>query len=199
MNGLTKLVSIGLPDRTIYLSDGGVTVFGGNTYTSTDPVLGGIKQYGELTYGFGSELPEWEFILAIPSNAAFTPLQRAANLRLPVRYWFVEFDPQTGAVTGVAHSEFTGKLDRVRQQFGFQQLSAVISCVTETEDLLRSDDGNGLSSETHKAMYPGETGHDQATGLVTSVTWGVEGAGGRGGFSGGGGGFTGDVLREFER
>ena len=196
MNGLTKLVSITLLDRTVYLSDGGVTVFDGNVYVPSDPVIGSIQRYGELTYGFGDELPEWEFILSIPSNSALTPLQSAAKQALPVRYWFVEYDAENGEVTGIAHSEFSGRLDRVRQQFGFQQLGAVISCVAENEALLKSDDGNGLSAEFHKAVYPGETGHDQATGLVQTVTWGVESVrrGGRAG--GGGGGGFGDQFRD---
>jgi hypothetical protein len=99
-------------------------------------------------------------------------------------------------------------MDRARQAFGYRQLSAIVSCVPETEVLFFSDDGNGLSSEFHKSIYPGETGHDQATGLVIPITWGVAGARGSGGSTGGGdftpggsggGPFTDPVLEQFGR
>lgn len=196
MNGVTKLVRLDLPSPTgsIYLSDGGITVWGGNTYRDSHATLGAIQQYGETEFGFSNSLPEWEFVLAPPSNAALTPLQAGAFARSAVRYWVAEYDTDTGAVVGDPHLEFSGRLDRIRQNFGLRQLSIVVSCVPETEALLFSDDGNGLSAEFHKSVYPGETGHDQATGLVNSVTWGVESA--RRGSSGGGSGSGGGGNRE---
>ncbi|MEO0699437.1 MAG: hypothetical protein AAFY81_06930, partial [Pseudomonadota bacterium] len=32
------------------------------------------------------------------------------------------------------------------------------------------------SNAFHKSLFPGETGHDNATGLQVSVAWGVESA-----------------------
>ncbi len=203
MNGLTWLLRLDLPGGAVFLSDGGVTTWGGNTYTATHPVLGSFSQIGEVTEGFGAELPEQEIIFAPPSNAALAPLQAGAFARSAMRLWLAEFNAATGAVEGIPDLRFAGRMDRVRQQFGLRQLAIVVSFVPETEVLLFSDDGNGLSSSFHKAVYPGETGHDQATGLVTSVSWGVESGQSRGftgsGFPGGGGGGGNGFPSEFQR
>lgn len=195
MNGLTWLLRLDLPSGGVFLSDGGVTTWGGNTYAPTHPVLGGFSQISEVTEGFGPELPEQEIIFAPPSNEALTPLQEGAFRRSAMRLWLAEYDTLTGAVVGTPDLRFAGRMDRIRQQFAFQQLRIIVSVVPETEVLLFTDDGNGLSSEFHKAIYPGETGHDQATGLVVTVAWGVKGAG-RGGFSGSGtfGEALGDIV-----
>lgn len=184
MNGLTWLLRLDLPSGPVFLSDGGVTTWGGHTYSADHPVLGSFSQIGELTEGFGPELPEQEIVFAPPSNAALAPLQAGAFRRSALRLWLAEYNPATGAVVGVPDLRFAGRMDRVRQQFGLRQLSIVVSAVPETEVLLFSDDGNGLSASFHKAIHPGETGHDQASGLVNTVSWGVESGTGRGGFTG---------------
>lgn len=200
MNGLAWLLRLDLPTGAVFLSDGGVTTWGGNTYRASDSALGSIAQIGEVTEGFGSELPELEIVFAPPSNAALSPLQQGAFRRSAMRLWLAEYDPATGAVVGTPDLRFAGNLDRVRQQFGLHQLSIIVSCVPQLERLLFSDDGNGLSAEFHKDVYPGETGHDQATGLVIPIAWGV--AGGRsnsGGFvvgGGFGGNFNFDALNQ---
>lgn len=204
MSGLTWLLRLDLPSPTgsAYLSDGGVTVWDGNTYTANHPTLGSIAQIGEVTEGFGSELPELEINFAPPSNAALTPLQDGAFARSSLRLWLAEYNTDTGAVIGTPDLRFAGRMDRVRQQYGLQQLSIVLSAVPELEVLLFSDDGNGLSSEFHKSLYAGETGHDQATGLVKTVTWGVEsarrGVSGRSFGNGGSGGSRGFNPSDFQ-
>jgi hypothetical protein len=197
MNGATWLLRLDLPGGTVYLSDGGVTVYGGNTYTAEHSTIGSIAQIGEVSEGFGAELPEQEIVFVPPSNAALAPLQAGAFARSAMRLWVAEFDPSTGAVVGTPDLRFAGRMDRVRQQFSFQKLQIVLSNVPETEVLLFSDDGNGLSAEFHKSLYSGETGHDQATGLVKTVTWGVEGARGGGGVNFGNGGFGGGGFDAF--
>ena len=199
MNGVTWLLRLDLPSGSVFLSDGGVTVFGGNTYRPTHSTIGAIAQIGEVTEGFGPELPEQEIVFAPPSNAALAPLQTGCFRRSAMRLWVAEFNPSTGAVVGTPDLRFAGRMDRVRQQFAFRQLQIVLSCVPETEVLLFSDVGNGLSAEFHKSLYAGETGHDQATGLVKTVTWGVESGNRGGGFGGGSGGTFGDIFNQVER
>lgn len=189
MNGTTWLLRLDLPGGSVFLSDGGVTTWGGNTYRANDAVLGSFATLSDVTVGFGPELPEQEIIFAVPDNAAVEVLQAGARARSVMRLSLVEFDASTGQVVGSPHHDFFGRMDRVRHSFAFQQLSVILTCVPELEVMLFSDDGNGLSAASHKELFPGETGHDQATGLVIPVAWGVEAA--RGVSSGGGGG--GDV------
>lgn len=176
MNGLTWLLRLDLPAGSVFLSDGGVTVWGGDTYRADDDVLGGFSQISEISDGLGPELPELEISFASPSNAALTPLQSGAYQRSAVRLWLAEFSPATGAVVGTPDLRFAGNLDRVRQSFGYRALSITVSCVPALESLFLTDDGNGLSAEFHKSIWPGETGHDQATGLVIPISWGVAGS-----------------------
>lgn len=188
MNGLTWLLRLDLPGGSVYLSDGGVTAWDGNTYRASDSTIGGFSQVSEITEGVGNTLPELEIVMAVPSNAALTPLQAGAFERSAVKLWLAEFNTSTGAVVGAPDLRFSGNMDRVRQAYGFRQLSVIVSCVPEAETLLFSNDGNGLSSEFHKSLYSGETGHDQATGLVVPVSWGVDSGRGIPSGSGGGGG-----------
>jgi hypothetical protein len=174
MNGHTWLLRLDLPDGSVFLSDGGVTAWGGNTYIASDAVLGGFSQLSDITEGFGSELPELEIAFAPPSNAALAPLQSGAFRRSTVRLWSAEYNPDTGAIVGDPDLRFAGKMDRVRQQFAFKQLQIIVSCVPEIEVLLFSNDGNGLSPTFHKSLFAGETGHDQAIRLVITRAWGVE-------------------------
>lgn len=190
MNGATWLLRLDLPSGAVFLSDGGVTVWNSNTYSASHPTLGSFSQIGEVSEGFGAQLPEQEIVFAPPSNDALPPLQEGAFQRSAMRLWLAEYNTLTGAVVGTPNLRFAGRMDRVRHQFAFRQLQIVLSCVPETEVLLFSDDGNGLSSEFHKGIYPDETGHDQASGLVTSVAWGVA--------SGQGSGVVGNAGRTFE-
>ena len=62
--------------------------------------------------------------------------------------------------------------------------------------LLLRNSGNSLSAAWHKSVWPGETGHDQATGLKTPVAWGVASPpGGVSGGGGGGGSFGGGIYQ----
>lgn len=189
MNGLTWLLRLDLVGGSVFLSDGGITTYDGNTYRATDATIGGFAQISEITEGAGMEMPELEIAFAAPSNAALTPLQTGAKQRVGVRLWLAEYNTATGAVVGTPESRFVGKMDRVRQDFALQQLNIIVSCVPESEVMFFTDEGNGLSPEFHKSVYPGETGHDQATGLVIPVSWGVasnRGSGTAGGGAGGG-------------
>jgi hypothetical protein len=192
MNGLTWLLRIDVAGG-IFLNDGGITSWGGNTYRSSHPVIGSVAQFSEVSEGIGDELAELELVFSPPSNAALTPLQAGAFQRSLVRLWLAEYSVETGAVVGDPELRFIGNMDRVRQQYALRQLSIVLSCVSQTELMFYSDDGNGMSDSTQRGYYPGDTGHAQATGLVIPVTWGVEGGGGGrgGGGGGGGGGFSG--------
>src|SRR3546814_9368912 len=46
--------------------------------------------------------------------------------------------------------------------------------VSLAERLFELNIGNSLNSAWHKSVWPGELGHDNATGLSIPVAWGVE-------------------------
>jgi len=199
--GLTGLLKIELPGRTVTLSDGGVTQYAGDTYGPVDDVLGSIASVDTIAEGVGQEIPALEIQFAAPGTAAISALSSGAIQQSRVRLWLAEYDLMTGDIVGTPELRFIGLVDQPTIGFSYRQLTVTITAVPALEALFYRDTGNGLSASFHKAIYPGETGHDNATGLSIPVAWGAAsppsggsvflGAGvGGGGF---GGGFAGNA------
>lgn len=196
--GITGLLKIELPDHTVLLSDGGVTEFGGDTYSAYDTVLGSLASISTIAEGVGQEIPALELQFSPPGVTAVTALSNGAIQQSRVRLWVAEFDIDTGAVVGTPELRFIGFVDQPQVAFAFRQFTVTITAVPELEAMFFRDTGNGLSSTFHKALYPGELGHDNASGLNIPVAWGVQSPprggsvfGGGSSFGGGGNGFGG--------
>ena len=199
-NGLTGLLKIELPGGDVLMSDGGVTVFAGDTYTPDDPILGALSSISTIAEGIGQEIPAIDFEFAPPSNVAVTALSIGAIQQSTVSLWVAEYDNDTGEVVGTPELRFIGFVDQPRTGFAFRQFTVGITAVPQLEAMFYKDTGNGLSSTFHKSLYPDELGHDNASGLSIPVAWGVT-APPRGGtvFGGGGGGFAGNQLNQVAR
>lgn len=199
-NGLTGLLKIELPGGDVLLSDGGVTVFAGDTYTPDNATLGALSSVSTIAEGIGQEIPAIDFEFAPPSNVAVTALSSGAIQQSTVRLWVAEYDNDTGAVIGTPELRFIGFVDQPQVGFAFRQFTVTITAVPDLEAMFFKDTGNGLSSTFHKALYPGELGHDNASGLSIPVAWGVASPP-RGSGGGGGGGFSpeSDPRNFFER
>ena len=175
MNGLTGLLKIELPDSTVLLSDGGVTVYNGDTYTATDPVVGSLASIDMISEGIGQEIPALDIGFAPTSNIAVTALSQGAIQQSRVRLYLAEYDASTGLVVGTPELRFIGFVDQPRVEYSFRQFSLLMTAAPDLEAMFFDDTGNGFSSAFHKSLYPGETGHDNATGLQIPVAWGVGG------------------------
>jgi hypothetical protein len=197
MNGFTWLLKMELPERDVLLTDGGVTVWAGDTYRAEDEFIGSIASIGAVTEGVGDQIPALDIGLAPPNSAAMTELTVGAFRQSPVTLYLAEYDVDTGEVVGTPENRWSGNLDKPRVSFAFRELSIGLECSPQLEVVFFKDNGNGLSASFHKQLYPGETGHDQATGLNTTVYWGVAGGAQRGGIggSGGSGGGTFNEIR----
>src|SRR3546814_15904051 len=57
---------------------------------------------------------------------------------------------------------------------GYVGAEVAVSVVSLAERLFELNIGNSLNSAWHKSVWPGELGHDNATGLSIPVEWGVE-------------------------
>lgn len=196
MNGLTWLLKIELPERDILLNDGGVTTWDGDTYRATDTSVGSIASVGAITEGVGGEIPALEIEFKPPSSAAMTELTVGCFRQSPLTLYLAEYDKETGLVVGTPEARWRGNLDKARVAYALRELSINLEATPQLETMFFKDNGNGLSSSFHKALYPGETGHDNATGLQISTYWGV--AGGQAtAQAGGGGGAGGGSFGEF--
>lgn len=188
MVGITGLLKIELPDHTVLLNDGGITSFGGDSYSPDDSLLGQIDSIDSLSEGIGQEIPALNMTFAPPSLIAVTALSIGAIQQSRVSLWIADYDPESGAVVGTPELRFVGFVDQPKVQASFRQFNVSITAAPEMEVMFYKDAGNGLSSTFHKSIYPGETGHDNATGLAVSVAWGVKGPPSSSQFVGGGGG-----------
>lgn len=199
--GLIGLLKIELPTDTIRLCDGGFIVFGGETYESADPVFGTIASLAALTEGVGEEIPAME--LALNPNGASAPadLSQPGFQKSLVRLWIGEKDEDTGQLVGTPDLLFYGQIDQTVLRVGRSARDLSMTIVATLERLFMRNEGNSLSPMFHKSVWPGETGHDNATGLGISVAWGVESSrgafgGSSGGSGGGGGGFMSGVFAQ---
>lgn len=175
MIGLTVLLKIELPSHTVLLCDAGVTVYNGDTYRATDSVLGSIASIDVMNEGTGEQIPALDITFAAPSSAAVGALSNGAIQKSRALLWIAEYDLDTGAVVGTPDLRFIGIIDQPQISAAFRELTISVSVVPEMEFLFARPSGNELSSGFHKALYPGETGHDNATGLSVPIAWGTEG------------------------
>jgi hypothetical protein len=197
--GLTGLLKIELPDHTVLLTDGGVTEWNGDTYSAYDEVLGSLAAVDTISEGVGQEIPALELQFAAPGPVSVAALSSGAIQQSTVRLWIAEFDVDTGEVVGTPELRFIGFVDQPQVAFAYRQFTVTITAVPQLELLFFRDTGNGLSSTFHKSLYPGELGHDNASGLSVPVAWGAQSPPRGGTVFGGGGSFFGsNVLNGFQ-
>lgn len=200
--GLIGLLRIDLPDTTVRLCDGGFVEFDGETFTSTDPVFGTIASLEALTEGVGEEIPAMELALNPAGASAPADLSQPGFQRSAVRLWIGEKDEAAGTLIGTPDLLFFGQIDQTVLRVGRAVRDLAMTIVSTLERLFLRNEGNSLSPSFHKSVWPGETGHDNATGLTVAVAWGVErstGASTAGYSSGGMRGLVGEIARAVQQ
>ncbi|KLE32460.1 hypothetical protein [Aurantiacibacter luteus] len=197
---IMALLKIELPEHTVLLCDGGFITWAGDTYTSSDPVFGTLGSVEGMEEGQGNEIPALDLTMLPPGTAGPAELSKPGYQRSRVRLWLAEYDVDAGQVVGTPDLMFDGQIDQTTLRVG-QSRQLDMSVVSNAERLFELDIGNTLSPVFHKSVWPGEMGHDNATGLSVPVAWGVESpvrSTRSGGYSGGGGfgGSFGSIARE---
>lgn len=183
--GLIGLLEIALPTHTIRLCEGGFVRWGANLFESADPVFGTVGSVGDLSEGVGEEVPVFELTFLPPGSTPPAQLSQPGYQGSVAQFWIGEIDVDAGTLIGTPALQFVGEVDQTEIEFARDSRSVSMTMVSEAARLLERNIGNSLSPSWHKSIWPGETGHDQATGLGRQVAWGVESP--RGGFGGGGG------------
>lgn len=188
--GLVGLIKIELPGHTIRLCDGGFVTFGGELYTSKDEIFGAIGSIESLTEGEGDEVPALEINFAPPGTSEPADISSAAFQTARAWLWIGEYDVETGALDGTPDLMFDGQVDQTILNIGAAR-EVDMSVVSTAERLFEGDIGNSLNPTFHRSVWPGEAGHDNATGLSVPVAWGAENSSTNGvsaGYSSGSGG-----------
>jgi len=172
---LAFLAKIEFPGSTVCLCDGGFIAWSGDTYRDRHPVFGTVGSVQALSEGAGQQVPALELTLLPPGTSDAADLSDAGFQTARARFWIAEFDPASGAVVGTPALQFDGQADQSvlqRGEDGGRELA--LSVVSQAERLFERNSGNTLNPTWHKSVWPGETGHDNATGLALPVAWGVE-------------------------
>lgn len=171
--GLIGLCKIELNDGpTVLLCDGGFIVFDSETYRSSDPLLGTIASMQALGEGTGPEVPAMELVLLPPEDSTPGDLVQPGWQTSRARFWIGEYDPEAGTLVGDPDLVFDGQLDQASLSVGATRELAV-TVVSLAERLFERNTGNTLTGTWHKSIWPGELGHDNATGLAVQVAWGT--------------------------
>lgn len=171
---LTGLVKIELPDGDVLLCDGGFITWAGDTYRSKHPVFGAIRTVQSLGEGVGDEIPALEMVLMPAAAAEPGDLSQPGFQQARARFWIAEYDIATNTVIGTPDLIFDGQIDQTTLVVGRSKRDLAMSIVSLLERLFEGNIGNSLNPSFHKTIWPGETGHDQATGLVRDIAWGVD-------------------------
>jgi len=187
--GLTGLVEIQLPERTLRFCDGGFFVYEGQTYRSSDPVFGTIGAMQTMAESVGDIVPAINMTLLPPDATAPVDISKPGHQTSPVRFIIAEYDADSGLIT-TGQTEFYGQFDQSVLTDSAERYDLTVSIVSLAERLFERNIGNTMNPNWHKSIWPGELGHDNATGLVSPVAWGVEGGPGGGMTGGSGGGIT---------
>jgi hypothetical protein len=169
--GLVGLCKIELPDGDVLLCDGGFITWGADTYRSKDAVFGMIASIDALGEGVGDEVPALEMVLYPDGDAEPGDLSQPGFQTSRCRFWIAEYDTDN-AVVGTPDLLFDGQIDRTMLTVGATRELAM-SIVSLAERLFEMNTGNTLNPTWHKSIWPGELGHDNATGLAVQVAWGA--------------------------
>lgn len=174
MTALAGLVKIELPASTVRLCDGGLVIWGAETFTAKDATFGTVGGLDGLTEGVGDEVPALSMRLIPAGDALPADLIQPGFQTARVRFWIAEVNPATSAVVGTPDLQFDGQLDQGTLSIGKDSRDLEFTVVSMAERLFNRAEGNSLSPTFHKSVWSGETGHDQANGMTIPVAWGAE-------------------------
>lgn len=187
--GLVGLVKLEFPDGDVRLCDGAFFTFNAELYKEADATFGSIGSVEALSEGVGDEVPALQMTLLPPGSSEPADLQQVGMQRSRVRFWIGEYIVATGAISGTPDLMFDGQLDQSSLEVDATERRLAVSVVSTAERLFERNSGNSLNPVFHKAIWPGELGHDNATGLGIPVAWGTTSPS-AGGVSAGGGAYA---------
>lgn len=169
---LVGLCKIELPGHDALLCDGGFIEFDSETYRSSDSLIGTIASIQAMGEGVGPEVPALEMVLLPPESSEPGDLVQPGWQTSRARFWIGEYDPETGLVVGDPDLMFDGQLDQTSLSVGASRELGV-TVVSLAERLFERNTGNSLTAAWHQSIWPGELGHNNATGLAIQVAWGA--------------------------
>lgn len=170
----------------VRLCDGGTLVFDSETYASRHATFGAISGFEPIGEGVGDEAPAGTLTFSPAPDAAPSTINTALLQGTRIRMWISEVNRETGEISGTPDLQLDNLVDVTKLRLGKNVYELAVDIVSRTERLFLLNEGNVLSGERHRGLYPDELGFNNAIGVPTVVAWGVVGAP-RGTASSGGG------------
>lgn len=171
---ICHLVQIDLPGHTVRLTAGGLIRWGGTVFQAKDSLVGSIDAVEAMEEGVSSDVPAFDITFLPPGDVDAGSLARPGWQKSRARFWEADFDPATGNVVGSPMILVDGLVDQTMLAFKGGRREMPMTIISSLERLFEGNIGNAMTPLWHKSIWPGETGHDQATGLSIPVAWGAE-------------------------
>lgn len=160
----------------VRLCDGGTLSFDSENYTSRHSVFGAISGFEPISEGVGDEAPAGTLTFSPAPDAPPATINAATLQGTRIRMWIAEVDQDTGEIVGTPDMQLDNLANVTRLKLGKNTYELAVDIVSRTERLFLLNEGNVLSGEYHRRIYPGELGLDNAIGVPGVVAWGVTGA-----------------------
>lgn len=168
------LIQVDFPGHTMRVCEGGFVRWGGEVFRSKDTVFGVIGDVEDLNEGVGEEVPVFGLKILPPGTTPAAQLSQPGHQTSAAQFWIGVKDIDAGTLVGTPELQFIGEIDQTTIEFAAQGRTVDTTIVSSTARLLERNIGNSLNPSWHKSVWPGETGHDQATSLGRYRAWGVE-------------------------
>jgi hypothetical protein len=181
----------------VRLTDDGTLTFDGLSYTRDHPVFGRIGSFMPINEGVGDEAPAGTLTFIPDPDAAPTTINAPTLQGTRIRMWIGEIDRDTGLLDGDPDQMLDSIVDVTKLKLGRGVKAIEVDIVSRAERLFLLNEGNVLSGEFHRRIYPGELGLNNAIGVSTVVAWGVASAPRGTSYSGGGSGRGSDTPARF--
>lgn len=188
------LIKIELPDHTIRLIDGGAPVlFGGELYSSEDPIYGVPSFIEDTSDQIGDEAPAMRMGMLPPTNLAIAGLTSPVAQGSPVFFWFGAINPETGTLIGEPDLQFWGRLDVPEISHPEGERALIFDIVSAWEVLFDNNEGYRWNSAFWTYLFGSNArAFDAVTNVGRKLFWGYNGpSNGSGGSFGGGNGSIG--------
>jgi hypothetical protein len=171
---ICHLAQIDLPSHTARLTAGGLIRWGGFDWQAKDVLIGSIDAVETMEEGVSAQVPAFDVTFLPPADVDAGSLAQPGWQKSRARFWEADFDMTTGNVVGTPTLLVDGLLDQAMLSFKAGRRELAMTIISSLERLFEGNIGNALTPLWHKSIWPGETGHDQATGLSIPVAWGAE-------------------------
>lgn len=170
---ITTLCRIDFASHTARVLDGAIeVVWDGGTWSGVDSMVGAFAGAEPISDGVTDEAQAASITFNVPVDASVADLIAPENQGVRVRLWQAVVDEATGELVPDPYLLFDGLID-VPVYRGDGGMSVVeYRCNSFLDKFAIQNEARQLSDAAHRAIWPGETGLADMTGIDRAIAWG---------------------------